>query len=1113
MKPKSPLLGRLLLPVFLFIAALGLVPSTLAQGIVSSGMTGAVTDKTGAPLAGATVVATHVPTNAVFTATTRANGHFAFRGLPPGGPYTVTATAAGYTTGSVSEVTTELGREIDVNLTLNSEIVKLDAFKVTATNDDLDSTANGAGSVLTAARMAAQPSAKRSIGDMARTNPLISFRQAITDRDDQMITAVGQNNRYNSILLDGARINDQFGLNASGIQSFFNPISLDTVEQFSIAISPYDVRNSGFTGAAINAVTKSGTNKFSGSVYTYYTSKNLAGKDVSGTSSVPIEGIKPLDTQKTWGATLGGPIWKDHLFFFLNYEKFDRESAASVPGFTPTSTDLTAINTRLAAINTALGAKKADFGTFGGSPLQTQEEKRLGKIDWRINADHRLSVRYNETKGTLPQFGRFSTTSTFAPSTSLVNTASRGTNLSSNFYTQQRTEKVWAGTLFSSWTPDLKTELRYAKTSYEQLTTSPIAFPEVRIFGVSGINNAGAAINNGVLFLGTEQFRHGNIIRVETKSYAAHADYFLNNLTLSAGLDRENSDFYNLFRAGSYGLFEYADINAFLADTPNAFRREYYVQGTPAADVSQFDITGLYAQAKWDATPRLNFTLGVREDLVGSSIRPILNTAFQTAFGMRNDGLPDGVTEFSPRAGFNWSIDDARTLQLRGGLGRFLGRAPWVFFSNSFSNPGVGRFGITNTLTTATPPPSLVSYINNQFDPASPIGVAASDGDPNARRTINLLQDKIHLPAVMRGNLALDWKANALGGNFTVEYVYTKQDNALFSDNLNIKPLVVTGTSGPAVGLDGRQRFNFVVNPNGSISAGSNSAAAFNTAFNEVIRVRNVSEGASSYVTLMWDRPMKSHWAANVAFTKGRSTEAQSTGQTVAVDGWTRNAVFNQNAVEVSTSDFEVKDRLQLTLTREFEFLKNWKSYASLYYEGRTGNPYSFAYSNDLNTDGVSGNDLVYVPTGLSDSKMDFSGLTAAQAQAYVNYFANSQLGKYAGSYAPRNKFNLPWQNRLDLRFSQKIPLYKPAELELFADFINFGYWLSRETFGYVEELGNNNGVYARRLAGSAAYNSTGQIKPSGITLDAGGNYVPAEATVNPLASRWRIQVGARLRF
>lgn len=1081
-------------------------PAAFGQGIVSAGVTGVIKDAGGKPIAGATVQARHVPTNTAYSATTGDSGRYTLRSLIVGGPYTFSVAASGFKPSEQNDIVTQLGTDMDVNFNLQpapSDTIVLEKFVVTGEADSLDSAAAGAGSIISSARMQAQPTAKRSIGDMARTNPLVTFRQAITDRDDQMITAVGQNNRYNSIMLDGARINDQFGLNAAGIQSFFNPISLDTVEQFSVAISPYDVRQSGFTGAAINAVTKSGTNRFSGSAYTFYTSGKLAGENFSGTSMTPIKGIKPLDTQKTWGATLGGPIWKDHLFFFLNYEKFTRLSAASVPGFTPAGGDLSTINARLAAIKTAIGSKAPDFGTFGGSDLTTKEEKKLAKIDWNITKDHRLSVRYNETEGTLPQFGRYSTLSNFSPSTSLVNSASAGTNLSSNFYTQTRTEKVWAGTLFSSWTGNLKTELRYAKTSYQQLTSSPSIFPEVRIFGVSGVNSAGTTITNGVLFVGTEQFRHGNVIKLDTKSYSANADYFWKNLTFSGGFDREESNFYNLFRQSSYGLIEFPDLASFLADTPNAFRREFYVSGTQAADISQFGITGAYGQAKWNVNSRLNVTFGLRSDYITSNIRPPLNSAFQTAFGLRNDGLPDGVDEISPRIGFNWALDETRSTQFRGGVGRFLGRAPWVFFSNSFSNPGVGRFGVSQIGTGVAP--GLVNYINNQFDPANPVGVAATDGDPNARRTINLMSDGIHLPAVWRANFAVDRKLGILDSTVSAEFVYTKNDNALFSDNMNIKPLIVTPTSGPAIGLDGRQRFN----------GSSTGSGAFSTAFNEVIRIRNTGVGQSHYLSLVWDRPMKRHWAANVSFTRGRSTEAQSSGQTVAVDGWVRNAVFNQNAIEVSRSDFEVKNRIQATYTREFEAAKKWKTMASLYYEGRTGNPYSFAYTNDTNNDGVAGNDLVYVPTGLGDSKVDFSGLTGAQATAYMAYIDRSVLGQYKGTYAPRNAFTLPWQNRLDLRVSQKIPVGGLADLELFADFINLGYWISRDLFGYAEELGNSNGVYARRLLGAAAYTTdgTGRLRPTGITPDSAGNYNAAGATINPLASRWRIQLGARLRF
>lgn len=265
--------------------ALAFVPAVHAQGVVSAGVTGLITDSGGKPVAGATVQAIHTPTNTAYTATSGSTGRYRFRSLIVGGPYTFTVTAPGFKPAEQTDIVTQLGADIDVNLGLQpGEVLALDKFVVTAETSRLDSAAAGAGSVMTNSRLLAQPTAKRSIGDMARTNPLVTFRQAITDRDDQMITAVGQNNRYNSILLDGARINDQFGLNASGIQSFFNPISLDTVEQFSIAISPYDVRQSGFTGAASNAVTKSGTNRFPGSAYTFCTGANYAGENITGTS-------------------------------------------------------------------------------------------------------------------------------------------------------------------------------------------------------------------------------------------------------------------------------------------------------------------------------------------------------------------------------------------------------------------------------------------------------------------------------------------------------------------------------------------------------------------------------------------------------------------------------------------------------------------------------------------------------------------------------------------------------------------------------------------------------------------------------------------------------------
>ena len=1085
--------ARILRAVVWFVG-LALAPFAFAQGVVSSGLTGLIRDTGGRPVPGTSITVTHVPTGTVYTATSGESGRYNFRGLVVGGPYTLTATAPGKKPAEITEIVTQLGQDIDVNVSLAAaDVVVMEKFKVAGTTDELDSNAAGAASLLTRDAILAQPTAQRSFADMARTNSAVTLRNVFGDRQEAMLTAVGQNNRFNSITLDGARINDQFGLNASGLQSFFNPLSLETAEQVSISVSPYDVRLSGFTGASVNVVTRSGTNTFHGSLYGYYTDQKYADKDVIGAGA----GTRPFDERKTWGATLGGPLWKNKLFFFGNYEKFERTQAVSAPTMVPDSASLTAISNALNSIKSASG-KTFDTGTFGGGGLLvTEEEKKLYKIDWNLTKDHRLSVRYNETVGVLPQFGRSNSIGgTFTGILGAAGpTATRGTALSSNYYSQNRTEEVWAATLNSQWMPDLKSEFKWSKTSYEQLTASPVVFPEVRIFGTSGVGSDGRAVNGtGVVVLGTEQFRHGNIIRVNTESYSGNADYFWKNFTFTGGFDREQSDFFNLFRQSSYGLFDYASLADLAADRPAAYTRAFYVNGTPAADLSDFAITGLFGQAKWDVSSTLNLTFGARLDLVESDSRPPLNQNFVNTFGTRNDGNVDGTQIVSPRVGFNWSADDSRTMQVRGGFGYFTGRAPWVFISNAYGNTGVGRF---SQLASGAAAPQLATYLRNSFDFANPIGSSATDLDPNARREINLLQDGLKLPAVWRGNLAVERKLPFLDSTLTAEFIQTFNDKALFTDNMNIKPLVVTATSGPAVGLDGRQRFN----------GGSTSAGATSLAFGNVIRVRNISEGRSTYASLALNRAMKNNWSYNVTYTRGSSREAQSFGQTVAVDGWSRNAVFNQNSVEVQRSDFEVRDRIQISYARRFEFKKGWRTTASLYYEGHTGNPYSYTYANDLNGDGIASNDVVYVPTGPTDPKIALTGMNAAQQAGYFAFLQSSGLSTYAGTYAPRNAFVQPWINQLDLRLTQKLPIYQPVEVELFFDFINFGYWLSRKTFGYTELFtATNNAVFYRRQMGNASYNAQGQIVPT-YTAD------PANWTIDNIASRWRVQFGATVRF
>jgi hypothetical protein len=1078
------LFGALFLALFLALPA-------FAQ-VTSSGITGLVKGTDGRAVAGATVKAVHTPTNATFNATTNADGRYYFRGLPVGGPFSVSVSAANFGAETTTGVTTQLGTDVDVNFALTAGVTTMEKFVVSGERSTLDSNAQGAGSFLTSDRLENKPTTQRSLADVISASPLVTLRALSGDREEAQISAVGQNARYNSIMIDGARINDQFGLNMTGLASFFNPLSLDTIEQLTVSVSPYDVRQSGFTGAAINAVTKSGTNRFQGSAYYIFSGNEwlglqMQGEDV-GTRVTQGRKVVPVTERTTWGATFRGPIIKNHLFFSLSYEKFERLSPPNNPGFTPNPSEIAAIQSRFAAINAGAG-RTIDWGAPGGTATNlTEDEKIFAKVDWNILKDHRLSVRYSTTEGQLPQYGGFTATS-----------GARGVNPTPNgpgfafdsyFYQQERAEEVTAAQLVSQWTPQFKTELKFSTTEQEQLTPTNSALPLINILNVSGISQSGTP-TTGLVFLGTEFSRHGNMILVDTKSYSATGEYFWRNFVFTGGFDREESDFVNLFRSGSYGQFDFNGTAGFAAGTIAAFNRSMYDPAKrPAADLSDFAVTGIFGQAKWDLTSRLSLVAGIRVDGTEADRKPLFNEKLFAQTGFRNDGTVDGATTVSPRVGFNWAATEDRRVQVRGGVGRFLGRSPWVFFSNSYNQLGVGTF------TNSTAPASLESYLRNDFDPANPIGAGPDTGTND--REVDWTDDKIKLPAVWRGNAAVDIRLPFLASIASVELVQSYNDQSFFIRNEN---LLQTG-----VGADGRPRFA------GNAAAANNATTARYPDFLNLYHISNISVGKSRYLSLSVDRAMRGGWAYNVAFTWGRSTDAQVFGSTTAGSQWGRNPVFYQNAVVESRSDFEVKNRIQATLTKEFRFLKGMKdakTTVSLYYEGRSGSPYSWVYSNDLNGDALSNNDLVAVPTDVNDPRFNFSGMSQEAIAPYFDFLGAVGLNRYAGGYAPRNSHDQPWVNRLDLKLSQAIPLFKPASLEVFLDFTNFGSFLSDKLFNYYERTTLvESDTFWRRSIGQATYDANGRIQlasnnalnPTGFVFD------------NP-QSRWRIQVGARLKF
>jgi hypothetical protein len=399
--------------------------SAFGQGSVSSALRGSVSGASGLPTANASVSVKHLPTGQVVETTTNASGRFLVTGLPVGGPFTVSAKGTDWANETtVSDIYTQLGETTDLAIrAAREDVTLLEAFNVTAERNALDSGSTGAGSVIDSRQIANQPNVNRSFADMIRTNNFVSTRGT------QNLVALGQNNRFNSITVDGARINDQFGLAGSGLQSFNNPFSLDALEQFTVSLSPYDVRQSGFTGAAVNAVTKSGTNEFHGSAYYIYTNAGLQQRNISGTTV----GQRAQLEEETYGFTLGGPILKDRLFFFVNYEKFERTQAPITATFRPSDDFIAQVRNRIQTL-----APGVDIGQLAGAASTFEDdEKKLVKLDWNVNRDHRVTARWSETVGNRPNSGAVNSGTSFSQPASIPGQPSfpnGSTGLSSAFY-------------------------------------------------------------------------------------------------------------------------------------------------------------------------------------------------------------------------------------------------------------------------------------------------------------------------------------------------------------------------------------------------------------------------------------------------------------------------------------------------------------------------------------------------------------------------------------------------------------------------------------------------------------------------------------------------------
>lgn len=979
----------------LWMAVMGSVLQ--GQSSTTSSLNGRVADFAGNPVTDATVRLRFEPTGTEVTASASAAGRFSFGGLRPGGPYTVTVEAFGYQPRRVTDLNLVLNQASNLDFVLAVDertVFDLDEFTVVAGQDDLfSSMSTGARTSIDEGGIASAPTVGRSFEDLARFDP----RMAVVDEAGRL-QGGGANNRFNSIKIDGLSVDDPFGLSAGGqpTREGGTLIALDAIEQFTIDLTPYSVRNAGFTGAAINAITRSGTNTLSGSVYSYFRNENLVGDYIEGEKS-PLASFEEL----TYGATLRGPILKDTLFFALSYEKVENDALAPIRRFVPDPADIA----RIEAVASQLGI---DIGSLDAPGTSRQEdEKFTAKLDWVINPNHRVSFLYNDVVSVFPNFRSLSSSSATS-------------------YTSYWDVETFENTRYSiqsnnRWSDSFSTEAIYAYSKFFKFFDLGSEMPEVQIAGVRSATGSGT----GTLYFGTEVFRHGNVLEVETDTFDLYGELNLGKQDIIFGMQYETADIYNLFHPYSRGQYRYSNIDQFETAAVGGAGRDYEFRyampgRNPAAEFTQRNLA-FFIEDRLTLSDRLTLTAGLRIDTPIVPEAPLSNPLVEETFGIRNDATIDGNRVIQPRVSFNLAVDPERKTQLRGGLGLFYGKQPQVWLSNSYSNNGLSIASLR--LTGSNVPPFSVEQ------------EVPTDGTL-PRFVINMTDPDFELPSNWKANFAVDHQLPWYGMTVTAEAIWSWVNNGIHYTHLNLNEA-------------GRL-------PDGRILYTGSSAWSREAGFNEVIYLTNTDQGHADNYTLSIDRPMSEDgWAFTAAYNYQNAEDVQPGTSSQAISSWRARGVINPNEEVAARSDYEIKHRFIASVSKEFRWSERLQTIVNVVYEGRSGRPFSYVFANDINADRVNSggrqNDLLYVPAGTSDPL--YGGMADPSTEAAFFRYIDAHLGGYKGQIAPRNIGTESFIHQWDLNITQRIGMIRDNQLELIFSIKNFGNLLNKD-WGQVSQLG-----------------------------------------------------------
>ena len=1041
---------------YLLLAFFLLSIGTAFSQATTSKIQGIALDEAGQPLVNVNVTAKHTPTGTVSSTATSLTGRFSLSSLRIGGPYTVTFSYVGYRTIELTDIFLDLGKasELKISMASEGEQLKDVIVKTTSKSGIFNSNKTGAETNIGRRELTKLPSISRSASDFTRLEPSASGG-----------SFGGRNDQFNNFTLNGSVFNNPFGLDAAtaGGQSDAQPISLDAIDQIQVATAPYDVALAGFTGAAVNAVTKSGTNKLTGTVYGFYRNQDFTGNKIKG-EKIFVPSLQQFQT----GFSVGGALIKDKLFAFANFES-DNRSDLGQTWFPNRGTG--AINESrvlladLVNVQNSLRSIGYDPGAFEGFKRETKSIKGIVKIDWNINKNNRLALIYNFLKASKENPAHPSALGFREANSQRLQFENSGYRINNNI-------QSFLAELNSNFSSKVTNKFQVGYTHFDDFRDALSApFPSFRI---NDGNNA------TYITAGHEPFSVNNKLDQKVFQFSDNLEISAGNHNITFGFSFEKFSFGNSFNLGAYDYFnpgtgyigtffgDFANMAAFntaisngalsaaYANAQNVFRNNNANDKWTLAETNVGQ-AAVYLQDEFSVSKRFTLTYGIRFDKplffdtadkaqefitnFGGAYDPTIpyynpNTGAKTFFDSTK--MPSASVIASPRLGFNWDANGDGTLQVRGGTGIFSGRFPFVWLGNQISNPNSFFYQVV---------------------------------DPNFK-----------FPKVYRASLGIDKKLKN-GLILTADLAYSKEMNGAAVQNWGLR-----NPSGTLVGSDTRPIY---LN-----SDKGNSAYVFT----------NTRLGRTYNASFKAQKTFTSGLYTSIAYNYLDSKDVNSIEAEITGDAFAFNPVVgNANTASLANSKYGDKHRIIGVISKSWKYGKDqkWSTGAATFFEYAQGGRFNYTYAGDLNNDGSNLNDLLYIPTATQINTMNFSGTPAAQLvqkQAFEAFVQqDNYLSANRGNYAERYGALAPWRGKWDVKFTQDLRLKNSNIIQFSVDILNFGNLLNSD-WGLVQQPDSVQPLGVNVTAGVPTYTFNPSLKKT-FVYD------------TSLQSRWQMQFGLRYSF